>query len=321
MKNPKFVFIFLLLLFLVSVSSLYSQENSIFKNDYINPFITNPACTGSDYYPSAQLSVKRQWLGFPGAPSTYLLSGNLRIGNFDFYDPKGFVNKGPLKIKDRLGVGAAIFKDINGPLANTGGLLSYAYHLPVNKESRLALGMSVLMVNYSLNAGILKPDQSIDDYLWTGNESTFKLNFGAGVYYYNESFFAGLSFNRILPGISNVNGTLELNPSYFALAGFKINKTSNIWTIEPSLGLKKMGETNLIADIHTKLYIQRYNWAAISYSTSNQINAQFALRLYRTFYFGYNYGLSLSRIASFNYGTHEISLGINLGLIGVKGVM
>ena len=37
-------------------------------------------------------------------------------------------------------------------------------------------------------------------------------------------------------------------------------------------------------------------------------------------YAGYNYEYSVSKIASYNYGSHEIHLGINLGLRGVEGV-
>ncbi len=78
--------------------NLFSQEKSIFNNDYLDPFITNPGCTGAEYYPVARLSAEKQWLGFTGSPSTFLLSGNYRIGNYDFYDPKGFVNKVSIKI-------------------------------------------------------------------------------------------------------------------------------------------------------------------------------------------------------------------------------
>lgn len=176
------------------------------------------------------------------------------------------------------------------------------------------------MIDYSLNASILKPDQSNDTYLLNGNSNSFKINLGAGVYYHNSTYFTGLSINKFLPGISNVNETVNEIPGYIAMGGYKFNKNSNSFNFEPSLEVKKLGSENVIVDIHAKLYIKRLNWVAISYSTTQQMNIQFALNIYKMVYVGYNYGYTLSNIALYNYGTHEISLGINLGLVGVEGI-
>jgi type IX secretion system PorP/SprF family membrane protein len=309
----------LIIFILLSINS-FSQENSIYNNDYLDPFITNPACTGAEYYPVAHLSIYKQWLGFKDSPSTYLLSGNFRIGNFDFYDPKKFINKGPLKLRDRVGLGAAIFNNTNGPLSTTGGYLSYAYHLPVNQNSRLSFGLSLLMTNYAMKSSILKPGQSDDNYLLSGNNSSFKANFGFGIYYYSTRYFTGLSINKLLPGISNVNDPLTETPSYFFIGGYKFFQNNNSFNFEPSIALKKIDNKGIIVDIHSKLYIKKLNWIALSYSTSQKIDIQFGFKLYKMVYFGYKYGYTLSDIAVYNYGTHEISLGINLGLIGVEGI-
>ena len=298
----------------------FSQENSVFNSAYLNAFVINPACSGAEYYPAAHLSVKKQWLGFSDSPRTFLLSGNFRIGNYDFYDPKGFINKGPLKFKDNVGLGAAVFQDSNGPLLNTGGLASYAYHVPINSESRLSLGISAILIHYSINSSILKPGQSNDPYLLTGNNSLFKANVGMGIYYYNTRYFAGASVIKVLPGIASINSEVKPIPGYFFMAGYKFNRNSNSFNFEPSVCINKLFEDGLAADMHAKLYIKRLNWIAMSYSTSRRLNFQFGIRLYRMVYAGYNYEYSLSKISSYNMGTHEISLGINLGLIGIEGI-
>ena len=309
-----------LLLSFIWISNSFSQEKAIFTNHYLDPFIVNPACSGADYYTVAHLSVKKQWLGFSNSPSSFFLSGNFRIGEYDFYDPKGFVNQGPLKIKDRIGIGAAVFQDINGPLSNTGGILSYAYHVPINKESRLSFGMSAIIMQYSLNNNLLQPDQINDPYLFTGNNSIFNINFGFGVYYHNYDYFTGLSIIKVLPSISNVNETSEIQPSIFFIGGYKFNRASKSFNFEPSLTIKKLGNELFMADAHAKLYIKRLNWIAFSYSTTQRINFQFGLRMYKMTYIGYNFEFNVSKIAAFNYGSHEISLGINLGLIGIEGI-
>jgi len=309
-----------LILFIITFVNLYSQENFIYKNDYLSPFLTNPACTGAEFYPIMHLSYKKQWLGFPGSPGTILLTGNTKLGRYNFYNPKGFINKGPLELKERIGLGAAIFYDQNGPLSNVGGLLSYAYHIRLNNDSKLSLGMSLLMMNYSLNTSILKPDQINDDFLLADENSIFKSNFGVGIYYYSKNYFAGISANKLLPGISNINDPTKRNSSFFALAGYKFEKIGGSFDFEPSFAVKKIANQNIFFDLHSKLYFQKLNWVAISYSTVRQMNIQFALRVIKAFYIGYNYGYTFSKIANYNYGSHEISLGINMGLVGMEGI-
>ncbi len=310
----------LLLLALLDCVSFYAQENSIYDNDYLSPFITNPACSGAEYYPVANLSVKKQWMGFTDSPSTYLVAGAFRIGTYDFYNPKGLVNKGPFKIKDRFGLGAAIFQDNNGPLVNNGGMFSIGYHLPVNRRSRLSFGLSVIVMNHSISTSMLDPYESNDVYLLTEENQGFKINTGAGLYYHNSTWYIGGSMNKVLQDVANVNEENRQVSSYFLMGGYKFDKDNKQFNYEPSATIKKLPDEDVMADFHMKIYIKRLNWAAISYSTSNRINGQFAIKLYRKLYAGYNYAFTFGKIASYNYGTHEISLGINLGLVGVEGL-
>jgi type IX secretion system PorP/SprF family membrane protein len=300
--------------------SAFSQESLIYTNYYLNPFIINPAATGAEIYPQADLSINKQWLAFPNSPSTFSLAGNCRVGFWDFYDPKGFVNRGPLKLKDRVGLGATILKDNNGPLSTTSILISYAYHIPINEDSRLSLGMSLIGSFYSMNTSILKPDQSNDPYLYSGNSNSFRSNFCLGAYYYCSSYFAGLSATKLLPDISNADDQLKEQPGLFLIGGYKLMKNSNSFSLEPSFTLKKTANANVSCDMHAKLYVKKLNWIAISYSTTQNINIMLGLHLYKMVYLGYNYGYTVSKIASYNYGSHEIHLGINLGLIGAEGI-
>jgi type IX secretion system PorP/SprF family membrane protein len=307
-------------LYIFCCINLFSQENSIFENYYLNPSIINPATSGSEYYTTADLSVRQQWMGFPDAPTTFLLTGCYRLGKFDFYDSKFFVNKGPMKLANRIGLGATIFSDINGPLAYTGGILSYAYHVPVNNDSRLSFGISALGTYYTFNSSLLKPDQPDDPYLLTGNDNVFRVNFNLGAYFCNDVYFVGLSADKILPDIKNVNDNKKEQPSFYLTGGYKFLRDNKSIMFEPSIAVKSIASTFPSVDIHAKLYIKKLNWIAISYSTTGKINLRFGLRLYKMLYAGYNYEYSLSEIASYNYGSHEIHLGVNLGLIGIEGI-
>jgi len=290
----------------------------VYQNYYLNVFIINPAATGVNYLPEADLSVRRQWVGFPDAPTTFLLSGDLRAGRREFYDTRKFLNKNPLKMTGRVGLGASVFADINGPLTYTGGILSYAYHLPVNNRSTLSLGISVLGSYYAFNPSVLQPDQPDDPYLLTGNDNVFSANFNLGIYFRNEDFFAGLSADKILPDFINIHEDKKSQPSLFLLGGTRIKLSGNSVMLEPSVVIKKTGDTDPSIDFHVKLYIKSLNWIAVSYSTSGKMNFRFGIRLYKMLYAGYNYEYTLGDVASYSIGSHEIHLGINLGLTNTE---
>lgn len=306
--------------FFVTCNYCISQEYAVYERYYFSPFIINPAITGAELYPVADISVRRQWLGFPDAPSTYQLSGNYRIGTYDFYDPKGFVNKGPLRLKDRIGIGAAMYRDVSGPSNFTGGLISYAYHMPINFHTNLSFGMAVVGSYYGFNSSVLKPDQPDDNYLLNDNVNKFGINFNIGGYLNSKIYFIGISINKILPGIYHVNDNRSFNPSYFIIGGYKLMAENNSFSFEPSITIKKIGDEGFSLDIHSKLYIKRVNWIAVSYETSGNLSFQFGLQLFRKIYVGYDYGYTVSELSRYNYGSQEIHLGINLGLVNVEEI-
>jgi type IX secretion system PorP/SprF family membrane protein len=313
-------FLILTLLQTGIIINCFSQESNIFNNAYLDEYIINPACTGSDYYPTAHSSVKKQWLGINDSPVTFFLGGDFRLGKYDFYDPKGYLNKGPLKLTDNIGLGSAVFRDSNGPVTTTGGMLSYAYHLPVNKYSRLSLGLSVLLIQHSLNTSILKPAHPEDQYLFNGDDRLFRANLGIGVYYHNINYFAGASIMKVFPDIIGFSDRNASQPSYFIFGGYKFNRNSNTFNFEPSACFIKSGYFKSGLDFHAKLYVKRLNWIAVSWKTNGNMNFQFAVRLYKMVYAGYNFEYSAGNISAYNMGSHEISLGINLGLVGVEGL-
>lgn len=309
--------IYIIIILLLAYGKLSAQEYSLYQDSYLNPFIINPAVAGSEVYAIADCSVKKQWVGFTNPPETYSISVNSRLGRHDFYNRKGLVKR-RLKPGNQIGVGASIFKDNNGPLSSTGGLISYSYHFPVNDNSYLSLGASVSGIYYSFNSLLLDPDQPDDMYLLNENENTFRPNFTVGVYFYNYRYYFGLSSAKIFPDINQVNDAVELTPAFFLIGGYKLMAENDFINIEPSLIIKTNTVEGFSADIYTKLYLKKLNWIALSYGTSGKLRFLFALRLNKKVYAGYNYEYFISDISRYSYGSHELHVGVNLGLSRIK---
>lgn len=298
------------------IDTVNSQEKSIYNQAYIDPFIINPASTGSELFPVVRLSVEKSWVGFRDSPSTLLFTGNARIGNYGFYTPKGLINKSPIKIGDRVALGGAVYYDNNGPLKSTGGMISYAYHVPVNALSSLSMGLSAYFLNKTLNTSKLEPDQADDEYLLNGQNDLFRVNFGVGLFFHSKNFFSGLSVNELFSMQSKKSYRDVKTPGYYLIAGYKFDISRSI-DIEPSIIVRKPSNDDLNFDFYARLYYLKFHWVALSYSTAGLADIMVAARLYNSFYLGYNYIYNIGRIAHYNYGSHRISIGINLGLRGI----
>jgi len=312
-------YIVLLMFAAVMPENMLAQDIEKYANHYLSPFLINPALSGAEYYPSAILSVKKQWVGIPNSPSTYLLSGNYRIGKYDFYDPKGFVNKGNLHLKDRMGLGAALFGDQNGPSQNYGGEISYAFHVPVSNKSELGLGLGVTGNYYSFKNSMLDPDDPDDDYLFSGNENSFKFNFNLGAYFRHENYFAGLSVTHLMPDITVGSERIDEKTGFYLMGGYK-QKINTQLIFEPSAILNKTGTDPFSVEIYAKMYIRKYSWISLMYGSTGKAGLLCAFHLTKMVYAGYAFETSLNRIVKYNYGSHEIYLGINLGLVAYDGI-
>jgi type IX secretion system PorP/SprF family membrane protein len=303
------------LLGLISLSlTVDAQDIEKYTNNYLCPFLINPALSGATYYPAAIFSVKKQWLGIPNSPSTYLLGGNYRIGTYDYYDPKGFVNKGKLELKDRMGLGAAFYGDQSGPLQSYGGEIAYAYHFPVSDKAELGLGLAITGNYYGFKTSMLDPDESADDYLFHGDENSFKINFNVGAYFKHEKYFWGLSAIRLMPDITIGSERINEKTGFYLMGGY-IHKINSHLTFEPTAILNKTGPDPFSVEVYAKMYIKNYNWISLMYGSTGKAGLLFAFRLAKMVYAGYAYESSLSRIVQYNYGSHSIHLGINLGIV------
>jgi hypothetical protein len=140
------------------------------------------------------------------------------------------------------------------------------------------------------------------------------------VFYYNPVYFLGISAAKVLPDISNVNLLIKEGPSFFLTGGYKFYKDYKSFIFEPSLTAKFLKLDYFSVDINMKLYIKRVNWIALSYSTVGKANFRFGVNLYKMLCAAYNFEFCLSRIASYNYGSHQFSIGINLGLLNIEGI-
>jgi len=143
------------------------------------PMTFNPGATGAEEALSAYIANRSMWKGIEGAPR--LQHGAVQT---------------PLR-NDRLAAGILFSKDQIGVSATTGFGLSGAYRLKLGK-GKLSFGLQTRIYSYSNSWSDVVTTQANDAVFTSGNQSSWLLNVGSGLYYFTDRYFAGISVPQML---------------------------------------------------------------------------------------------------------------------------
>ena len=304
--------IFYVFTFCICYDSL--AQSYITKNEnYIEPILINPAIAGADFIPKVTLSYNKQWMNINQSPSNFFLSGQMRLGKFDYYDPQMLINETKFKSLERVGLGAGLYMDNNGPFQEYNMLLTYSYHLPINDYSNLSFGLTGKINHYGVNNSEINP-RHIDDPLVTFESST-NTNINSGLYYYHRKYFAGISMINLLKPTPGQYVNVESDQIFYLIGGYRFrNKEKSIF-IEPMFTYSHNIENGLNhLDCHARFHFINYGWVSISYKNTKQIGVILTLNVHKSLYVAYMFTSVPKEMQPYGNNTHGIVIGANLGV-------
>jgi type IX secretion system PorP/SprF family membrane protein len=320
MKYSKSIFPAIVLsLFFVTARG---QQVPMYSQYIMNGFLINPSLAGQDVYTSINLTVREQWVGMTGAPTTYAVSAQTRILKDSYISKATSVRRKLVKPTKggKVGLGGYVFNDNNGIMKRTGFEFAYAYHIPLSSSNEdirnLSFGLALAAYQFSVNTNGLIYDPN-DAVLNTFDRSIFIPDFNFGVSYTTPRYYAGFSMTNLMRGTITVADTSGTKRSelghYFITGGIKFPLSSD-FLLEPSVLIKSsdMFFKAIQADITSRLYYKSDYWLGLSYRTSDAIIVMAGLRVDK-FYFGYSYDFVLSDIRTQTIGSHEITLAVKFG--------
>lgn len=275
--------------------------------------LINPATCGADYLTKATISHTKQWTNINQAPVTTLVSGQFRIGSFDFYNPKMFLNDSKFKSLERIGVGCGIYSNVYGPFREISFLLAYSYHIHIAKSSNLSMGMTAVVNHYGVNNSDIKardPGDPLVDF-----ESQLSANANFGLLYYHKDYFVGVSSTNLFN--TKIESTVESETprNLYAVGGYRFFPAGNQFIVEPSITYSRDFENaENFFDYSAKLYLVKYGWLRLSYYKDFEMKITVALRMYKSFYLAYTFANVNSDLNIYTKNTHGISIGKNLGV-------
>lgn len=292
---------------ILAASGLFAQQEVMISHYMFNGLFLNPAYAGSHQYMSATALHRSQWVGMDGAPSTQV---------FGFDMP--FMN-------NSMGAGLSVINDRIGDTRQLEINANVAYHLQLDKNNkhRLAFGIKAGATNYSARL--------TDTKVWDNNDPVFTEDinnaliprFGAGVYYYSDRVYAGISVPTIYAADQKIKINIDdLKNSYYTRhyylnAGVVINAGQR-FKIKPSMLVKVEEAAPVNVDINCNVLYNDLIWLGVSYRTGDAIVALLDVNVTPQFRIGYAYDFTLSQLNKHSNGTHEVMIGYQFGKDKVK---
>ena len=291
----KKITIFLAFGFLLFFNETKAQQDPQYTQYMYNMNVVNPAYAGSRGTLSLGLLARSQWTSVDGSPKTF---------TFDAHAPLG----------KKVGVGLSVVADEIGPAKEQNIYADVSYTLTTSDEGRLAFGLKggVTLLNVNLLDVVLPQTGSAGDPVFDENINDTFPNFGAGVYYYTNKWYAGFSVPNILKSEhmdkDNINTKAAEEVHYFLTGGYVFDLSSTL-KFKPSLMFKGVTGAPVSIDINANfLLYDRFELGA-SYRIEDAVSLLFNFGVTPDFRIGYAYDYTISEFSnSQTGGSHEIIL-------------
>jgi type IX secretion system PorP/SprF family membrane protein len=293
MKGGTYIII---LLIFASGLTLEAQQVPVTSQYLTNGLVINPAYAGTRGALSANLSYRKQWAKINGAP---------QFQNLSLHSP---VNK-----REKVALGIMADYLTYGVTKDIGIYAYYAYSVRLG-PGKLSMGLKggVDLSNTNYN-NLQFPDGNPADPLLSGDLRYTLPNIGAGLYYYTDKFFVGLSvpslmtYKRDEMDEFSVTSDYKLFKTYFS-AGALIT-FSDAFKVKPSMLLRYSMSEPLEFDMNANFIIADLIWIGGSYRIAEKAAVALVdLQVTPQLKLGYSYDYQLGHLNNYTSGTHEVSL-------------
>lgn len=281
-----------------------AQQESLFTQYRYNQSIINPA------YATDDLGVvnigglyRAQWISVNGAPTT---------GTFFVHAPvTNNIELGINFINDQIGDGTV---DENTITAD------FAYSINVNRKSKISFGLKAGANFLNTNFDNFILNDAIDA-AFTNINQTF-LNIGAGVFYFSDNYFVGLSTPNLLPN-KHLDSTDAIEPlgvdeAHFFLSGGYVFAISDNVKLKPTVLARAVQGAPFSFDFTGSVLLHDKLELGVAYRVEDAVSGLVNFRITPTFRAGYAYDYNTNRLGNFSSGSHEIFLLFDLNLRGLS---
>jgi type IX secretion system PorP/SprF family membrane protein len=286
------------LLLLMAGLSAFAQQEPQYTQYMYNTLTVNPGYTGSPGVLQANLLHRSQWVGISGAPQTQA---------FSIHSPWS-------QYYEQIGVGLSVVNDRLGPSDEVYADANFSYSLKMGEESKLAFGLKagvrVLSVDWSRG----RYYQEGDPLLNTNINNKINPTIGAGLYYYTDNWYAGISVPNFIQNnyYDDVQETVMADRlHYYVIGGYVFTLNENL-KFKPAVLGKVVSGAPITVDASANFLIQDVVTLGAAYRWDDAVSGLIGIQVTRNFFVGYSYDYSVTDLQKYNNGSHEFMVRFEL---------
>jgi type IX secretion system PorP/SprF family membrane protein len=285
----------------------------------------NPAFSGIDPHGDLKLGYRYQWAGFGDAAPKFinmqynvrlkqpvdLITHSPRMSNASEINTPSFVPAGKRVIH---GLGVNFIHESNSIITHIGGAVSYAFHYPISKNTRLSLGASAAVENVKLDMTKLTVGDPNDDFyqrLVNNGVGHTEVSLRGGMAVYGKNFFFAVSYLPIFRKVIQKSEPTSQDPQAFYKGTVQTGASFDLGpgvTLKPSVLALLNFDNKLSLDYSVKAYVQNKVWFGVTYRDIKSAVVLLGLNVNQFFGAAYSYEMSMGEFKKFNDGSHEIVL-------------
>ena len=284
---------FLLLVAVVATSWSAMAQQQLRRSQFVtNTYLSNPAVAGTEPGTVLSTTYRNQWAGFSGGPSTMLISGHRSL-------PNG------------IGAGLILYNDdMGGAISQSGLELTGAYSVLLNNQDAVSFGLSMKGNQFVFDGTDLEVYQPNDPSLPGTLESTFGIDFNAGMMVYGKDYYFGMSVFNLLQDKLNVAGVDDDQNRlvrHYQFMGSYLYNVSRLVAVQAS-GLMRMTEvTSAQLDVNVRAIVNGTSWFGMGFRPQDAFVLSTGLN-YGAFTLAYNYDITVGD-NMLSAHSHELSFG------------
>ena len=181
-------------------------------------------------------------------------------------------------------------------------------------KSKLALGLSAGANIFQANYDELNLDMPVDPTFQDNFKNHMTPNFGLGVYYSRERFYAGISIPYLVENnystLRRENQTTSLGYEqihYYFIAGSMLRLTES-FDFKPTTLIKVTSAAPIQADLTASFIFMKKFLLGGMWRTGDAMGALVGFNITEQLHIGYSYDFSYGLKTPYNNGSHEILL-------------
>ena len=284
------------------MTDMTAQQDPHYTQYMYNMSVMNPAYAGSKEAISAGLLYRAQWVDIDGAPET---------GTLFIHSPIG----------KNVGLGLSAISDKIGPVEENNIYADFSYTLNLGGEHKLALGLKAGATFHKVglfsdigNGHVINPG---DDAFKEDTNNTY-LNFGAGLFYYTNKFYAALSVPNMMES-THLNVTKNgqeyefgsETQHYFFTGGYVFDLSENT-KFKPSFMLKSAFKAPTSLDVSANVLLFDKLEIGATYRLDDAVGGMINFAVTPSLRIGYAYDHVTSDLNYTAPASHEFMLLFDL---------